>query len=75
MQVSLRLLSSLCIYGPKDAHNLTLPPGESAAGLAARLGIPADELGLVFVNGAPADPNAALSDGDAVLLLPPISGG
>lgn len=75
MRVSVRLFSSLSPYRPKDPDNVEVAPGETAAGLASRLGIPAGELGLAFVNGSFVEPEAKLADGDAVLLLPPISGG
>ena len=41
----------------------------------ARLGIPPEELKLVFLNGLHAGLDAALKDGDRVGLFPAVGGG
>jgi molybdopterin converting factor small subunit len=75
MRISVRCFASLARFNPPDAAGLDIPLGENVSGLAARLGIPPEELRLIFVNGANVGVDAALCEGDRVSLLPAIAGG
>ena len=54
---------------------IELAPGASVADLFDRLGVPVETDAIVAVNGARADREAALSDGDAVVVFTPMEGG
>lgn len=52
-----------------------VPDRATAAGAARTLGLPLDEVAIVFVNGAVAELDAVLSDGDEVKFFPVVGGG
>lgn len=73
--VTVRCLASLARYQPRNA--VFSLPGDvrNVAGLMAALNLPASKVTTVLVNAAPADPETRLSPGDAVTLLPTLTGG
>jgi sulfur carrier protein ThiS len=75
MPIVLKCFASLARCSPPDAEAYPLAPGETVASLVARLGIPPDELKLVFVNGNHVELTALLRDGDRVGLFPAVGGG
>ncbi|MCL2023198.1 MAG: MoaD/ThiS family protein [Oscillospiraceae bacterium] len=58
-----------------ETFALELSEGSSVADLLELLPIPADEMGLVAINGRAVLRSAALSDGDAVRVFPTVMGG
>ena len=77
IQVELRLFNSVTRYanGKGTRHQLSLPAGTTVGELAARMGIPRDELFLVLVNGRDITPGLVgdqikdyhmIEDGDVV---------
>jgi sulfur carrier protein ThiS len=78
MLVHIRLFSTLRPLLPPEARGATsleLPDGSSVADLLDHLGI-ADPVKLVTVNGTPeTHRDRVLSDGDTVLVFPPVVGG
>jgi molybdopterin synthase sulfur carrier subunit len=52
-----------------------LPDGAALADLIAQLGLPREEVKVVFVNGRARAMNWPLSVGDQVGIFPPIGGG
>jgi len=75
MHVALKCFATLSRFTPADAEAFAVTPGETAGGLAERLGIPMADLKLVFVNGEHVELNAQLKDGDRVGLFPAVGGG
>jgi sulfur carrier protein ThiS len=72
--VEVRLAGSLAdfsTHGPK----LRVPAGWSVAQAAAEAGLPPHQRYIAVVNGQTRDGSYVLTPGDAVSLLPPISGG
>jgi sulfur-carrier protein len=58
-----------------DADDLELPEGVTAGEIIGRIGIPATEVTLIFINGRHSTPDTKLAEGDTVALFPPIGGG
>lgn len=56
------------IYFPATDH----PTGES---IINKLGIPADEVAILLINGKHSRPTDAVVDGDVIALFPPVGGG
>jgi molybdopterin synthase sulfur carrier subunit len=54
---------------------LNLPDGTTVERLILHLGLPADEVKVVFVNGIIRLEDHVLSDGDEVGIFPPVGGG
>ncbi len=75
MHVALKCFATLSRFTPPDAEAFAVAPGETAGGLAERLGIPMADLKLVFVNGEHVELTAQLKDGDRVGLFPAVGGG
>lgn len=75
MNITLKCFASLARFTPADADAYPLAQGDTPASVAARLGIPAEEIKLVFVNGTHAELTAPLKDGDRLGLFPAVGGG
>lgn len=54
---------------------MELPDGATVRALIEVSGVPWEEIGLVAVNGAQAQDEQILADGDDVMLLAPMEGG
>lgn len=75
MNITIKCFASLARFTPADADAFPLAPGETVAELIARLGIPPEEIKLVFVNGNHVEVGTVLTPGDRVGLFPAVGGG
>ncbi len=77
MKVEVRLFASLSKYTPEGLGDgeTDVPEGCTAGELLERLGVPADLVKVVFVNGVHAPPERELQAGDRVGIFPPVAGG
>jgi len=77
VEVSLRSILGKFRPDPKDRKPFRkrLEPGSTVGGLVRALGIPEKLAKLVFVDHVRADASAALRDGAAVDIYPPVAGG
>lgn len=75
MPIELRCFATLAPLTPGNANALPIAPGETVSALIDRLGIPRDEVKIVFVNGSAASLDRVLADGDRVGIFPPVGGG
>lgn len=75
MNITIKCFASLSRFTPADAEGYTADPGMTVAALINRLGIPPEEIKLVFVNGSHVEPSATLAEGDRVGLFPAVGGG
>jgi sulfur-carrier protein len=49
--------------------------GTTVEGLVDRIGLPRNEVTLIFIDGKHADFNQIIGEGDTVALFPPVGGG
>lgn len=79
MKVEVRLFASLGKFTPDGSgtrpFEVELDHGTTIVGLLELLGVPAETVKLVFVNGVHATGEAPLKDGDRVGVFPPVAGG
>jgi molybdopterin synthase catalytic subunit/molybdopterin converting factor small subunit len=76
MHVVIRLFAGLREQAGADRRELVLGDGAVLADVWPALGLGDEPPGLLYaVNRAYAEPDHALSDGDEVALIPPVSGG
>jgi len=78
MQIEVRLFATLRGYAqsaPRGVLTIDMPEGGTTADLIAKLGINADEVHLLMVNGLNSPLSQALAEGDRVGLFPPVGGG
>ncbi|OPY82221.1 MAG: ThiS family protein [Syntrophorhabdus sp. PtaU1.Bin153] len=74
MRVTTKLFATLR-RGRFDIDTFDLPEGATVDDIITKLGIPENEVTLIFVNGRRADRATQLADGDSVALFPPVGGG
>jgi molybdopterin converting factor small subunit len=75
MRIQIRCFATLHPFQPADADAFPADPGETVAGLLARLSIRAEDTKLIFVNGGIAGLDTVLRDGDRVGVFPAVGGG
>ena len=73
--IELKLFASLKTYLPQGAAHFPITSGERVEALIKRLGIPPDEVKLIFVNGVKAQISSILGGGERVGIFPPVGGG
>ena len=60
----------------RDKVTMLSPEGITCAGdILALMGIPAEEVSILLVNGFHQKPETPVNDGDIVALFPPVGGG
>lgn len=72
-RVHVTCLATLAGFQPQEP--LEISKGETPENVRRRLGIPRDEVNLVFVNKQYAKWDQPLADGDAVSFIPLVGGG
>ncbi len=77
IRVTLRIPKSFSHYYPVKGEFIAVEasPGETAADLIKKAGLPEFEFGIVVVNGERQLPSYQPKDGETLELLPIISGG
>lgn len=75
MKIAVKCYASLSRLSPADPDAFEAAPGETVGQIMSRLGIPAEEVKLIFVNGVHRDADAALAEGDRLGLFPAVGGG
>lgn len=75
MPIELKCYATLAPVTPDNANAFPITPGETVLELVDRLGIPREEIKIVFVNGVTVELDKPLADGDRVGIFPPVGGG
>ncbi len=79
MEVRVKLFATLRDRFPElgigEAMKVEMPKGATVGDLVSKLGLPPEEVKLVYVNGRLRGWDHALSDGDEVGIFPPVGGG
>jgi molybdopterin converting factor small subunit len=75
MKITIKCFASLSRFTPADAEAYPLAQGDTVERVVQRLGIPLEELKLVFVNGAHSPLSTPLAEGDRLGLFPAVGGG
>ncbi len=74
MPVTVKLFASLR-KDRFDIENRIYRPGLTCRQIIEKIGIPENEVRLIFINGRHASLDDQLADGDTLALFPPIGGG
>ena len=75
MRIEVQCFATLAVHSPKDG-SMDVDHGTRIDDLLEHLGIPAEEVRLVFINGKNrADWSYGIQDGDRVGIFPPVGGG
>ncbi len=73
--ISVKLFATLSNYTPASADKYSVEPGTTIRVLMAQLGVPEDEVKLIFINGIKGDLTSSLTGGERVGIFPPVGGG
>jgi molybdopterin synthase sulfur carrier subunit len=77
--VHAKLFATLRSYRPGlglgQAFPVELPDGATVGQLVRLLGLPEEEVKMIFVNGIVRDREHVLADGDELGIFPPVGGG
>jgi len=72
---TLRHLAGPPALGIGQPFPVELPEGATIGDLINRLGLPPEQVKIVFVNGLVRTPEHVLADGDELGIFPPVGGG
>lgn len=75
MGIELKCFATLAKFLPENGDDYPVEPGETIRSLVDKLGMPVDEVTLMFVNAVRSDLDTKIKDGDRVGLFPPVGGG
>lgn len=75
IHLQIKLFASLGHLTPPNADRFPVPPGMTVQDLLIALGVPLEEVQLVFINGVKQDMTSKLQNGDRVGIFPPVGGG
>jgi molybdopterin converting factor small subunit len=75
VQITIKLFASLNRYTPVSSENYPIEPGTTVRNLLKQLGVPEDEIKLIFINGIKGNLASVLQSGDRVGVFPPVGGG
>lgn len=74
MQIQIEAFATLSRYAPSSGY-LEIPSGATPRDVIRKLGIPEEDVSIVFVNGRHAGLDAQLQEEDRMGVFPPIGGG
>ena len=75
MEIEVKCYATLAHHQPRNAERFPVEPGTSVANLMEALGMSAEAVKVIFVNGRHVDQGHVLADGDRVALFPAVGGG
>jgi molybdopterin converting factor small subunit len=75
MHISVKCFATLAKHTPDGADRFEGADGSTVADVIATLGIPAEAVKIVFLDGVAAAPNAPLGDGCRLGIFPAVGGG
>lgn len=74
MGIKIKLFATLR-FGRFSEKLCEMKPGATISNIIEELGLPPEQVSIIFVNGRHAKPDTILNDGDEVAMFPPIGGG
>ena len=76
MKVKVKLMSIFAKYSKADKDgNTEMRDGGTVLDLVSELGLPAEQVRILTVNGKQSDLSTGLSEGDTIFIFPPAMGG
>jgi sulfur-carrier protein len=73
--IDLKLYATLNKFSPASSEEYPVEPGATVLSVIEKLGIPAQEAKLIFINGVKGDLTTPLNGGERVGIFPPVGGG
>ena len=73
--IDIKLFASLSNFTPVAAEKYPIAPGITVGMLLDQLGVPENEVKLIFIDGKKGDLTSTLLGGERVGIFPPVGGG
>ena len=73
--ISIKLFATLSKHTPASADNYPVAPGTEIRILLEQLGVPENDVKLIFIDGRKGDLTSKLQGGERVGIFPPVGGG
>ncbi len=73
--IDLKLYATLNKFSPSSPEQYPVKPGTTILSLIEKLGIPANQAKLIFINGVKSELTTSLHGGERVGIFPPVGGG
>jgi molybdopterin synthase sulfur carrier subunit len=73
--ISIKLFATLRTYTPEQSDSFPVRPGTMIRDLIEQLGVPEEEVKLIFVDGIKGELTSPLKGGERVGIFPPVGGG
>ena len=73
--ISIKLFATLSRYTPSSPDQYPVLPGTTIRDLLNELGVPENDVKLIFINGIKKDLPSTLHGGERVGIFPPVGGG
>ena len=74
MRIELKCYATLARFAPLS-EGVDVPESATVADVITSLGMPQDEIKLIFINGVHVSADTILKQGDRLGLFPPVGGG
>ncbi|WP_319779468.1 MoaD/ThiS family protein [Maridesulfovibrio sp.] len=75
MKVTLLCYATFSVKSPENSEAFPISKGETVSDVLERIGIPIEEVKIVFINGVSSKFETELHDGDRVGVFPAVGGG
>ncbi|SMF43434.1 MoaD/ThiS family protein [Desulfovibrio gilichinskyi] len=75
MNITLLCYATFAAQSPESADKFPITDGETVGDVLQRVGIPLDEVKIIFVNGVSSGLGVTLAGGDRVGVFPAVGGG
>ncbi len=75
MHINIQLFATLSSFTPVSAEKYPIEPGTTVGLLLEQLGVAANEVKLIFIDGKKGDLTSTLQGGERVGIFPPVGGG
>ncbi len=75
MHITLLCYATFATKSPENSESFPISAGETVREVLTRVGIPLEEVKIIFINGVSSELEAVLKDGDRVGVFPAVGGG
>lgn len=75
MNLEIKCFATLAEFSPPGGRLENIPDGSTVAQIMTLLGVPSEDVRIIFINGVHAAPDAPLCHGDRLGLFPAVGGG
>ena len=75
MSLTIKCFATLSPFQPEDNENYPFAEGDTVTTVMEQLGLPQEEVHIIFINGRHVGRDTQVSDGDRLGFFPAVGGG